>query len=77
MSGDFAVDKALKVGKAKLLLIDTDASVGTKEKWQSRAEFKNIKSIFFPNLGEAIGKSGRMVAAVTDVNFAKMIEDKI
>lgn len=77
VSGDFAVDKALKNGKAKLLLIDMEASAGTREKWQSRAEFKNIKSILFSNLGEAIGKPGRMVATVTDVDFAKMIEDKI
>lgn len=77
MSGDFAVDKALKVGKAKLLLVDTDASDGTKEKWKVRAETKNINMILFKNLGGAIGKSGRMIAAVTDVNFAKMIEDKI
>ena len=71
-SGDFAADKAVKSGRAHLIIVDSDASDNTKKHWRDAASSK----ITIENLGCAIGKEARMVAAVTDEGFAKMIYTK-
>ena len=75
-SGDFAADKAVKSGRAHLIIVDSDASDNTKKHWRDTASSKNIKLITIENLGCAIGKEARMVAAVTDEGFARMIYTK-
>ncbi len=68
VSGEFATEKAVKAGKARLVLVAGDASdykvpiylVGTKEE-----------------LGGAIGKDYRASLGVTDDNFAVAMKKKL
>ncbi|MBQ3938487.1 MAG: ribosomal L7Ae/L30e/S12e/Gadd45 family protein [Clostridia bacterium] len=71
--GEFAADRALKAGKAFLIVVDEAASENTQKQWRDAAEFRRVELVTVPDMGIAIGKSGRMAAAVTDGNFAKMI----
>ena len=74
VSGDFSVEKLARSGKARLLLLDDAASANTKEKYRALSASKNVELIEISSLGNWIGKPGRMVAAVTDLNFTTMIK---
>ena len=71
--GEFAAEKALKSGKARLIAVDAGASPNTRRQWADACAFRGIPIAEVSGLGSAIGKSGRMCAAVTDVNFSNMI----
>jgi ribosomal protein L7Ae-like RNA K-turn-binding protein len=74
VSGDFAVQGAVKSGKAKLLIIANDASDATKKEYQYQAESREI-TIYYAlskeQLGSAIGKALRAAVAITDNGFIK------
>lgn len=72
-AGEFAAEKALKSGAAKLVIVDTDASENTKKQWRDACAFRKVPLIEMAEAGRAIGKSNRMTAACTDGNFSKMI----
>lgn len=71
--GDFAVEKALKGGKAKLLLLDTKASDATKQRYRGICERQEVQCLIIEGMGNAIGRSGGMIAAVRDGRFITMI----
>jgi ribosomal protein L30E len=71
--GEFAAERALKAGKAFLMVVDEAASENTRKQWSDAAEFCGTELVTVPDMGRAIGKPGRMAAAVLDGNFAKMI----
>ena len=71
--GEFAAERAVKAGKAFLMVVDEAASDNTQKQWRDAAEFRDLALVTVPDMGKAIGKPGRMAAAVTDENFAKMI----
>ena len=75
VSGVQAVDIALKKGEAKIVLIDEDASENTKKQMSDACAHKKTPLITVSacSLGDAIGKPGRMIAAVTDQSFAGRI----
>lgn len=76
VSGDFAVQGAIKSGKAKLLIIAADASESTKKEYQYLAASRNIESYCFlskEQLGGAIGKALRAAVVITDEGFTKPI----
>jgi ribosomal protein L7Ae-like RNA K-turn-binding protein len=72
--GDSSAEKAVRGGKAKLALIDAQASDNTKGKYRAMSEHAGIPLIEIEELGRWIGKPGRMVAAVTDEGFTTMIK---
>ncbi len=75
-SGDFAVRSALKSGKAKLLVVATDAAPNSKKDMYYLAEVAGVTVVELltrDELGFAIGKAKRTALAITDTNFAKMI----
>lgn len=72
-SGDFAVEKLLRAGKARLLIVDETASARTKERYESLCKRQGVDRMEIPSLGKRIGRPGRMLAAVIDENFAAMI----
>lgn len=76
VSGSFAVEKALKAGSAKLIVLDKDASENTLKQWTNGCISKKLPLVQMPCMGKAIGKVERMVAAVTDAGFAEMILNK-
>jgi ribosomal protein L7Ae-like RNA K-turn-binding protein len=72
-SGDFAVERAVKSKKAKLMLIATDASDGTKKGYQNLASFYNVMCYEALNkhiLGTSIGKPQRAVLVFLDEGFS-------
>lgn len=75
-SGDFAVQGAIKSGKAKMLIIAADASESTKKEYHYQAEYRNITvycALSKEQLGGAIGKALRAAVAVTDAGFVNPI----
>lgn len=76
-SGDFAVRSTLKSGKAKLLIVATDAAPNSKKDMYYLAEVAGVEVIELltrDELGYAIGKAKRTALVITDNNFAKMLK---
>ena len=72
-SGEFAAERAVKAGKAKLVLLEQDASENTKARFSSLCAGRGIPLQLVPEVGRAIGREGHVVMAVTDIQFANMI----
>lgn len=76
VTGDEIVLKAIRTGKAKLVIIAGDASDNTKKKFNDKCHSYEV-NLFITHdrasLGRAIGKLDRVVLAVTDVQFSKLI----
>jgi len=75
IAGDFVCEKAVKRGGAKLLMLDAEASQATRERYAGMCERAGIPCLVIRDMGSAIGKYGRMVAAVTESGFARRIAD--
>ncbi len=73
-AGSFACERAVKAKKAKLVLLDKDASQRTREQWQGTCGREGIGMLIIEGMGRAIGKDGRMTAVITDNEFADMIK---
>ncbi|GGD68005.1 50S ribosomal protein L7ae [Paenibacillus nasutitermitis] len=76
ISGDEIVLKAVRQGKAKLVIVAGDASENTKKKFQDKCGTYNVKLVeIFDRitLGESIGKPERVIIAVTEAGFSKII----
>ena len=76
-SGEFAAARALKAGKAKLVLLEETASENTIERFSDLCAGRNIPLKLVPEVGRAIGREGQVVTAVTDIQFANMILDAL
>ena len=76
-SGEFATEKAVKSGKAALVIVSKVASENTKKKFQNMCDYYEVPIYFFgekEELGHAIGKEFRASLAVLDTGLAKAIE---
>ena len=73
-SGEFAAERAVKTGKAKLILLEERASENTKARFSALCAGRNIPLMLVPEVGRAIGKDGHVVMAVTDIQFVNMIQ---
>ncbi len=77
VSGDFSVRSILKSGKAKLLVIAADAAPNSKKDMYYLADAAKVpvlETATRQELGAAIGKAPRTAIAITDSNFAKMLQ---
>jgi ribosomal protein L7Ae-like RNA K-turn-binding protein len=77
VTGDETVLKTVRQGKTKLVLMASDASDNTKKKYRDKCRTYGVKLVeAFDRitLGEAIGKSERVLVAVTDTGFSESIE---
>ena len=75
-SGDENVLKAIRSGKAKLVLIAADASVNTKGKFRDKCQSYDTPYMEYGTremLGASIGKSARAVISIQEKGFADMI----
>ena len=72
-SGAFAAERAVKAGKAKLVLLEENASENTKARFSALCAGRNVPLKLVPQVGRAIGREGHVVMAVTDIQFANMI----
>ena len=73
VSGDFASEKTLASGKAKLVLLDAECSDATRERYEHLCLRKGVPFLTVDSLGDRIGKPERKIAVVTDTNFQTMI----
>ncbi|VBB08049.1 ribosomal protein l7ae/l30e/s12e/gadd45 [Lucifera butyrica] len=80
VTGEFAVEKAVKAGKAKMVLIAADASANTKDRFRSMTAFYQVAHYEVASkeqLGSATGKMHRASVAVLDVGFCDAIKRMI
>ena len=76
ITGDEIVLKAVRQRKVSLVIIAGDASDNTKKKFKDKCGTYGIQlaeAFDRVQLGQAIGKPERVVLAVTDAQFGKMI----
>ena len=77
VSGEFATEKAVKSGKAALVIVSGAASENTKKKFRNMCDYYEVPIRFLgqkEELGHAIGKEFRASLAVLDAGLAKAIE---
>ncbi len=76
-SGEFAVENSIKGGKAAFVIISSDASKNTAEKFRNKCKYYGVPMAVFgdkEHLGHAIGKEVRTSIAITDNGFAKTLQ---
>ncbi|MCI6553087.1 MAG: ribosomal L7Ae/L30e/S12e/Gadd45 family protein [Lachnospiraceae bacterium] len=77
VSGEFATEKAVKTGKAVLVIVSGDASDNTVKKFSNMCGFYEVPMFQYgrkEELGHAMGKGERSSAAITDEGFAKTLK---
>lgn len=76
VSGEFSTDKAIKEGKAHVVIVAEDASNNTKKQFHNACDYYHVPCFEFgtkEELGHAMGKEERASLAVTNEGFAKTI----
>ncbi|AZV42314.1 MULTISPECIES: YlxQ family RNA-binding protein [Peribacillus] len=76
ISGEELVVKEVRSGKAKLVLLASDASKNTEKKISDKCAYYQVPLKRVENrslLGQAIGKEARVVVAVLDEGFAQKL----
>ena len=76
VSGGFSVEKAVKEGRAVLLIIAEDASDNTKKRFYNMGTFYQVPVIEFSckdGLGSCIGRAERSSLALTDAGLAEAV----
>ena len=77
VSGEFSTEKAVKDGRAVLVLVSTESSDNTKKKFQNMCTYYEVPVYFNgtkEELGAAMGQEFRASLAVLDEGFGKAIE---
>lgn len=80
VSGEFSTEKAVKEGKAELVIVAKDASDNTKKMFFNMCSYREIPIYFYAekeSLGRAIGKEMRSSLAVIDMGLAKNVATKL
>lgn len=80
VSGEFSTEKAVKEGKAYLVIVASDASGNTQKMFSNMTEFYGVPMYRYADketLGHFIGKEFRASLAVTNEGLARSIEEKI
>ena len=80
VSGEFATEKAVKKGKAFLVIVSEAASDNTKKMFRNMCSFYEVPMYTYgtkEDLGHSMGKQFRASLAVTDEGFAKSIEKRL
>lgn len=80
VSGEFSTEKAVKDGRAYLVIVATDASDNTQKMFTNMTDFYEVPMYLYGDketLGHFIGKEFRASLAVTNEGLAHSIEDKL
>lgn len=80
VSGEFSTEKAIKEGKASLVIVSREASDNTREMFTNKCAFYEVPIYFYgtkEELGHAIGKEMRASLAVTDTGLADSIMKRL
>ena len=75
-SGEFMTEKAIKSGKAYLVIVSEEASDNTKKMFENQCKHYQVPFYCWglkEELGHAIGKEFRASIAVTDQGFAEAL----
>ena len=79
VSGEFSTEKAVKTGKAFLVVVSEAASENTKKMFHNMCSYYEVPMYVYgtkEELGHSMGKEFRASLAVTDEGFAKSIEKR-
>ena len=80
VSGEFATEKAVKTGKAFLVVVSAAASDNTKKMFRNMCSYYEVPMYTYgskDDLGHSMGKEFRASLAVTDEGFAKSIKKRL
>ena len=72
-SGETMTENETKLGRARLVIVASDASDNTKKKFRDMCEFYKVPICFYGDkdtLGHAMGKEFRASLAILDEGFA-------
>lgn len=75
-SGEFLTEKAVKNGKASVVIVAADSSDNTKKMFKNMCDYYKVPIYYYSDketLGFAIGKQFRASLAVVDEGFGKQI----
>ncbi|MCI8269346.1 MAG: 50S ribosomal protein L7ae [Lachnospiraceae bacterium] len=75
-SGEFSTEKAVKTGKAHLVVVSEEASDNTRKMFMNMCTYYKVPICYFGGkgeLGHAMGKEMRASLAIVDEGFAKAI----
>ncbi len=78
-AGSFLAEKAVRDGRAYLLIVSEDAAQNIKKKFSNSSAYYEIDYMEYgtkESLGHFTGYENIAVVAITDAGFAKAIEDK-
>ena len=79
-SGEFSTEKAIKSGKASIVIVADDSSDNTKKMFKKMCDYYKVPVYYYSDketLGHAIGKQFRASLAVIDEGFGKQIQKHI
>lgn len=80
VSGEFSTEKAIKNGKACLVILASDASENTRKHFSDMCAYRGIPVRIYggrEELGHAIGKGMRVNLAITQKGLADSIRERI
>ena len=80
VSGEFATQKAIKEGKAKLVIVAEDASDNTKKLFADKCTYYNVPIFVagkMDELGRMTGHEKRASVAVTDKGFGDILTERL
>ena len=80
VSGEFSTEKAVKTGKAYLVIVSEEASANTNKMFTNMTDFYEVPMYVFgtkEELGRCIGKEFRASLAIIDENLATAVENKL
>lgn len=80
VSGEFATEKAIKSGKAVMVIISGDASGNTAKMFRNMCDFYEVPLFVYgtkEELGHAMGKEVRASLAITNEGFAESIKKQL
>ena len=76
VTGEFSTEKAVKEGRAYLVVVASDASANTKKKFSDMCNYYHVAMKVFSDkvsLGNACGKEFRASLAVMDAGLANAV----
>lgn len=79
-SGEFSVEKAVKDGKARLVIVSEEASDNTKKKFTNMCDYYKVPIYIYgkkEELGHFMGKEFRASVAILDEGFKKALEKQL
>lgn len=80
VSGEFSTEKAIKSGRAYLVIVSEEASENTNKMFTNMTDFYEVPMYVFgtkEELGRCIGREFRASLAIIDENLANAVESKL